>query len=572
MKKYLTIIIVFGLHLAMCAQVYFEDRAAVLGLNLSTGDTYLGNGVSFFDYNQDGWDDITLATGEGEKVRFFKNVFGSFVEEFLLENSEAYQTKQINWVDFDNDGDYDLFITSDTNGNKLYQNDGNLGFTNITESAGLPTNNMFTYGASWGDYNNDGFLDVFISNRDEFNLLVPNFLYQNNGDGTFTDVSLEAGIKTTSDMSFCAAFFDYNNDGFQDIYVANDREIFLNVLYSNNGDGTFTDVSEISGTNIGIDAMSVTIGDYNYDGWLDIYMTNGEDGNVFFKNNADGTFSNVAGDTGTLFNSIGWGAVFFDAENDTDLDLYVSGRYLPNPIFLPSAFYQNNGFGIFDIPNNSGLGNDTGDSYANAIGDFNNDGLPDIVVTNGSNENIFLYQNQTTTANNWLKVSLEGTQSNRDGIGSLIEIAVNGNAQYRYTLCGEGYLAQNSGTEMFGLGTATMVDSVKVTWLSGIEDVVYNVAPNQKLHLVEGTTLSVSDVGAKPLLQFNNPVSDVLTIESSDHINSFTVYNNVGQIMNLNKAVNTSSFKLNFKNYTSGMYLVKLHLAQTTKLLKILKY
>lgn len=570
--KYISVLMFFlGMQSVLYSQIYFQDRASVLGLNLSTGNTYLGNGVSFFDYNQDGWDDITLATGVDDQVRFFKNVFGSFVEEFLLDDAPAYQTKQINWVDFDNDGDYDLFITSDTNGNRLYLNDGNFNFTDITESAGLPTQNLFTYGASWGDYNNDGFLDVFICNRDEHNLETPNFLFRNNGDGSFTDVSIEAGIKTSSDMSFCAAFFDLNNDGYQDIYVANDREFYSNILYKNNGDGTFTDVSVSSGTDVAIDAMSVTIGDYNNDGWLDIYITNGTDGNVFFKNEGDGTFKDVAEDTGTLFNSIGWGAVFFDAENDTDLDLYVSGRYLPNPIFLSSAFYQNNGSGIFNIPANSGLGNDTGDSYSNAIGDFNNDGLPDIVVNNSSNQNIFLWQNQTTTANKWLKVALQGTQSNRDGIGSLIEISVNGNIQYRYTLCGEGYLGQNSGTEIFGVGTALLIDYVKVTWLSGIEDTIYNVVANQKLTLVEGTTLSLNDIESDVTIHYSNPVHDALTISTSQTIRNIAVYNNLGQAVYRNAKVDSLNAQINLQEFAGGFYYVRINFQNTSRSIKVVK-
>ncbi len=569
--KYILILMFFlGMHSVLYSQIYFQDRASVLGLNLSNGNTYLGNGVSFFDYNQDGWDDITLATGADDKVRFFKNVFGSFFEEFLLD-APAYQTKQINWVDFDNDGDYDLFVTSDTNGNRLYQNDGNFNFIDITETVGLPTQNLFTYGASWGDYNNDGFLDVFICNRDEYNLETPNFLFRNNGDGSFTDVSIEAGIKTTSEMSFCAAFFDFDNDGFQDIYVSNDKTSFRNTLYKNNGNGAYTDVSEISGTDIGIDAMSVTIDDFNYDGWMDIYITNGTEGNVFFQNNADGTFTDIAEATGTLFNSIGWGAVFFDAENDTDLDLYVSGNYIPNPIYLSSAFYENNGQGIFNIPSNSGLGNDTGESFSNAIGDFNNDGLSDIVVTNGNNETIFLWQNQTTTANKWLKVALEGTQSNRDGIGSLIEISVNGNIQYRYTLCGEGYLSQNSGTEIFGVGTASTIDYVKVNWLSGIEDIVYNVSPNQKLNIVEGSTLSVNQLNNNFWLNYNNPVDNTLKLSSTNEINNIQFYNYLGQEVYKNSKINARQFEVDLHFLNSGIYIVVLDFVLLKETIKIVK-
>lgn len=570
MKFPLTVSLVLLFPILGYSQVFFSERASILGVGVNLGDAYLGTGVSVFDYNKDGWDDITLASGENDRVRFFRNVFGSFVEDNFID-LPPYQTKQINWVDFDNDGDYDLFVTSDTDGNRLFENDGHFNFTDITESADLPTRNLFTYGASWGDYNNDGYLDVFICNRDEFNLDVPNYLFKNNGDGTFTDVSVEAGIKITSDMSFCAVFFDFNNDGFQDIYVSNDKYIIANTLYQNNGDGTFTDVSESSGTGVSIDAMSVTIADYNYDGWLDIYITNGTEGNVFFRNNGDGTFTNIATATGTLFNSFGWGAVFLDAENDTDLDLYVSGNYIPNPIYLSSAFYENNGQGMYSIPTNSGLGNDTGDSYSNAIGDFNNDGLPDILVTNSSNENLFLFQNQTTTANKWLKVALHGTQSNRDGIGSWIEISINGNKQYRYTLCGEGYLSQNAGTEMFGLGTANNVDYVKVKWLSGAEDIIYNVAPNQKLTIVEGSTLSVDEV-AKPLdIQYNNPVDDILNLTTSTRIKNLQIYNQLGQVVYSSKSLILKSNIINIKYLTSGLYLVTLSFDNSERIIKIIK-
>lgn len=570
MKSKLSLFLLFWTCASMYAQVYFQDRAAVLGLNLSTGNTYLGNGVSFFDYNQDGWDDITLATGENDKVRFFKNVFGSFFEETLLD-APPYQTKQINWVDVDNDGDYDLFVTSDVNGNRLYLNEGNLNFTNVTEAYGLPTQNLFTYGASWGDYNNDGFLDVFISNRDEFNLATPNYLFRNNGNGSFTDVSLEAGIRTSSDMSFCSAFFDFNKDGFQDIYVSNDKYSFANTLYKNNGDGTFTDVSESSGTGISIDAMSVTIDDYNYDGWLDIYISNGVEGNVFFQNNGDGTFTDIAEATGTLFNSIGWGAVFLDAENDTDLDLYVSGNYIPNPIYISSAFYENNGEGNFHIPESSGLGNDTGDSYSNAIGDFNNDGLPDIVVANSSNENVFLWQNQTTTANKWLKVALQGTESNRQGVGSLIEISIDGNSQYRYTLCGEGYLSQNSSTEIFGLGNAELVDYVKVKWLSGVEDVLYDVTPNQKITITEGSTLSLNEENRLTTVYYNNPVKDHLQLQAITPIYGIEIFNNLGQSLEKFNC-NHLEKSLDFTTYNNGIYHVKVTLATSQKVIKIIKH
>ena len=147
------------------AQISFVDQATNLGLGTTCGTTYLGNGITFYDFDLDGWDDITLNTENGQPIRFFKNVNGSFNEIFPTIPAINYQTKQINWVDFDNDGDKDLFVTSDFNGNKLFENVGNLLFQDITIASGISTTNMSSYGATWGDYNNDGFLDVFISNR-----------------------------------------------------------------------------------------------------------------------------------------------------------------------------------------------------------------------------------------------------------------------------------------------------------------------------------------------------------------------------------------------------------------------
>ena len=551
------------------SQSNFVDRATDLGIGVSCGDVPIGNGISFYDYNSDGWDDVTLATQAGDPIRFFKNVNGVFQEETLNIPINTSQIKQINWVDYDNDGHIDLYATSNISGNKLYRNDGSFNFSDVTSESQLPTTNIFTYGASWGDYNNDGFLDVFLSNRDVA-LVVPNYLYRNNGDGTFTNVSEIAGIINTGNLSFCSAFFDFNNDGWQDIYVSKDRIENKNILYKNNGDGTFSDVSEASNTDLYIDAMSVTIEDYNSDGWLDIYVTNTQEGNVFLQNNGDETFTNVAITNGTTFNSIAWGAVFLDAENDMDLDLYVSGLLDgSNPNFLSAALYENDGNGNFTIPS-EGFINDTGESYANAIGDVDNDGFPEIVVANADNEHVFLWKNEAASVNNWLKVKLEGIQSNKNGVGSFIEIAINGEKQYRYTLCGEGYLAQNSGTEVFGVGTNSTIDYIKVTWLSGLVDEITNVSANQLLTIVEGSNpLSNNEYSIEPIKLIPNPVEDVLKIISREPVETIEVYNSIGQLilqLNQNKIeyINMSQFK-------SGLYMVKLITNQQTKTEPILK-
>lgn len=552
------------------SQIYFEDNASLLGLGVSCGDTPIGNGITFYDYNNDGWDDITLPSQSGSPLRFFKNINGTFVEEILISPQITSQVKQVNWVDIDNDGDKDLYVTSNVSGNRLFVNNGSMSFQEVTSTCGLPTNNIFTYGASWGDYNNDGYLDVFLSNRDVTGV-VPNYLYKNNGDGTFVNVSNLVGILEVSDLSFCSAFFDYDKDGWQDIYVSNDRVDNPNVLYKNNGDGTFTDVSVNTGTNLYIDAMSVTVDDYNNDGWLDIYVTNTPSGNVLLKNNNGETFTNVASTAGVLFNSIGWGAVFFDAENDMDLDLYVSGEFNGSvPGFLSAAFYENNGSGYYSLLSSSGFVNDTRQSFSNAIGDVNNDGFPEIVVSNADNENIFVWSNQTVSTNNWLKVKLQGTVSNRDGIGSLIEISINGEKQYRYTLCGEGYLSQNSGAEIFGLADNTVADYVKVTWLSGIVDVINNVNANQVLEIIEGENQLSINENEQTTFSFNNPVSDELIIKSAQNIKCVTLYNAIGQELMQDKVL-AREVRLNLSHLEKGCYFIKMVINDNLKSFKIIK-
>ena len=476
------------------AQLAFEDVATQVGVNYSYGDSEYGGGVSFADFNNDGWDDITYATEDGAQIYFFENNNGVFNLVTLNGISNTYKTKQVIWIDYDNDGDKDLFVTAIEGINEFYRNDGGMNFTNISSTIGFFQTDLFTYGTSFGDIDNDGDLDAFISNRTSTEQNQRNYLYRND-EGTFVDITQSSGIpiedeegNENSQLSFCTMFFDYNKDGFQDIYLANDKTDNINRLYKNLGNGTFEDVSVASGSGIAVNAMTTTLGDYNNDGWFDIYITNTQssqagNGNVLLKNNGDGTFTNVAEETGTTFNSLAWGAVFLDADNDTLLDLYVSGGFDGSiGSFLSAAFYHQQNDGIFVIPQNIGFENDTRKSFSNAIGDINNDGKPDIIVCNDT-ENNFLWENKTTNTNNWLKVKLEGVTTNRDGIGNTIEIFINGRSQYRYTLAGEGYISQNSYHEFFGLGEATEVDYVKVTWTgTNTEDIIYDVNANQSIN------------------------------------------------------------------------------------------
>lgn len=552
------------------AQIDFKESANDLGVGVSYGFSDLGGGVSFVDFDGDGWDDISFTTQEGDQLLFYKNQGGKFVlRDFGLNNISA--AKQILWVDFDNDGDKDLFVTSINAPNKFYLNEGQMSFIDITESVGIFTENLYTFGAAFGDIDNDGDLDLFIANRDIISKNQRNYLYLNN-NGIYEDITIAAGLSLENELTFCAAFFDYDGDGYQDIYVVNDRYTKSNKLYHNNGDHTFSDVSLASNTGISIDAMSATVGDYNDDGWFDLYVTNTEEGNFHLKNNGDGTFTNLASELGTAFESFAWGAVFLDADLDADLDLYVSGMLKGTDPRLPSAFYENRN-GSFTIPDNVGFEEDKKISFSNAIGDVDNDGRPDIIVMNHS-ENNFLWHNVSTTSNNWLKIRLEGVQSNKDGIGSVIEVFADGKSQYRYTLCGEGYLGQNSNSEFFGLAQSTKIDYVKIKWLSGVEDVITDLGVNRTIKIREGegviTDLEENSFGYENLKVFPNPSIDGkfnIFLNSGAH-SRLQIVNNHG-LKVIDKTVINDKVEVDLSKQARGVYFIRILQNGDTRMLKI---
>ncbi|MDT7831839.1 FG-GAP-like repeat-containing protein [Flavobacteriaceae bacterium S356] len=556
------------------AQLSFLDQASTIGVGYSFGiNSFHGGGVSFVDFDQDGKDDLTFATESTEKIHFFRNDGVVFTKISLPGIDQSTESKQLLWVDYDNDGDLDFFVTSTNGPNKLYQNDGSLSFTDVTSSSGLFTEDLNTFGACFGDIDKDGDLDLFITNRG-ITVEQRNYLYRND-NGTFVDITVAAGINISPEQSFCAAFFDYDNDGDQDIYVANDKFTNQNRFYKNNNDGTFDDVSTASGTDISIDAMSTTIGDYNNDGWFDMYITNTPNGNVLFKNNGDGTFTDVATSSGTIFSSTAWGAVFLDADLDSSLDLYVSGSMDgSNMSFLSSAFYHNNGSNVFSIPTGIGFDSEGNSSYSNAIGDFNNDGAPDIAVMN-ENANYYVWENQSVHNNNWIKIKLEGITGNKDGVGNRIEITANGKTQYRYTLCGEGYLGQNSMSEFVGVGTATIIDEIKIIWNhSGQTETITNIPVNQGITIQEGNgVLRTSEEHKVDFNVYPNPSSTgVFNIRMNESaiIKQLRVYDVSGRLL-LSEDKVTEMNTIDLNRLRSGVYFAKITVGTASSTIKLIR-
>ncbi|MDX1627327.1 MAG: FG-GAP-like repeat-containing protein [Fulvivirga sp.] len=463
-------------------EIIYENTAGSLGIDHTFGQEVPSGGVSLIDFNQDGLDDITLSTGDGFYNRFFVNTGNGFSEiEIDLPGTDG-EAKQIIWADYDNDGDQDLFIAYASSNNFLFRNDGQLNFTDVTEAAGLKREFIPTYGATWGDYDRDGFLDIYMTDR-KLNTggTASNHLFKNNGDGTFTETTHYAAVSDSNKAPHCASFFDFNNDGWEDIYVAQDKYLG-NSLFLNNGNGSFSNVSESTRSGLALNAMSVTVGDFDENHYLDIYITNTEEGNKLLRNEGNQKFVEVAENTNTSFYSVGWGALFLDVDNDTDLDLYVSGDY-SRDAGPKSILYVKEDSGPYTEMQ---LPNDNARSFANAWADFDNNGLLDIVVNNSSPDKSAVWYNKTANNNNWVKFSLKGIVSNRDGIGTRIELFFDNHSIVSQKISGYGFLGQNSGNIHFGIGNATSIDSVYIKWPSGHIDVLKNVESNKLHHITEG--------------------------------------------------------------------------------------
>ena len=497
MGNHLLLIISISLMLhqraGLAQQITFTNVADSMEINhdYSVGAFY-GAGVTFCDFDEDGFEDLSIPSALGEQISLYRNrvdTFENIAPQLHLE--EASESKSVLWADYDNDGDKDLFITHMVGKNRLYRNEANEGFADVTAVAGISTEPLPSMGACWGDYDNDGWLDLYVVNYSG----VPNFgvmrnyLYRNQGDGTFLDVTLTAGVADSGKHAFIAVFFDYNNDGWQDIYIANDRSS-INTLFENMGNGTFIDMSEESNANLDFDAMGIAVGDYNDDGWLDLYVSNGPVGNGLLRNNGDGTFTEIAESLGLTVDKGCWGVNFFDYDNDSDLDLYVCASIgvSPGSADRKNVLFENLGDGTFIETSGIGLDNDNYESYGNAIADFNNDGYCDIAVLNEGNS-FSLWEN-SGGSNNWIKIKLQGISSNRDGIGSIIEVYRDGKKFIRSVHCGMSFMSQNSLIQTIGVGKTTLIDSVIIKWPSGTIDAVRDLPVNRKLLVVEGGSIT----------------------------------------------------------------------------------
>jgi enediyne biosynthesis protein E4 len=504
-------------------------------------------------------------------------------EKYLIETMGS----GCGWIDYDQDGLLDLYLVNGASTRQytpphplrsaLYRNNGDGSFSDVTLSAGVAAEGLFGMGVAVGDYDNDGYPDLFVLGYGR------SILYHNDGDGTFTDVTKTAGVENIGRWASSAAWFDYDNDGKLDLVIANyvdwspERNFYCGdrgpgmrsychpddfhgqppSLYHNNGDGTFRDVSQPSGIGLkGGNGLGVVTFDYDNDGWQDVFIANDHMPNFLFHNNHDGTFREVgymagvavsaegqfeagmgtdAADTtgsGRLDLVVGhldrqlariyenqadhsfddatlrsrlsystyhistFGARFMDYDNDGARDLFLANGHVLDNIALyhsdtkyaePKLMYRNTGHGIFENVSDR-LGPDfqmPRVSRGAAIGDFDNDGDLDILVNN-CGQPPQLLRNDGGNLNHWLEILLLGTKSNRDGVGARVTVSAGGLTLYDQRKGGMSYQSAQDPRLHFGLGPHTMIDGIEILWPSGEKTKLTDLRSDQIVAVKEG--------------------------------------------------------------------------------------
>lgn len=532
-------------------EINFTDITKLAGINFKhfygERSTQLpedmGSGAAWIDYDQDGFDDLFIVNEAGPLTMTSAQLNQSTAGCKLYHNNgngtftDVTKSSGINFHgmgmgvavgDVDNDGYPDIFVT-DFGKNKFYHNNGNGTFTDESEKSGLGKMNGFWTGASWADYDKDGYLDLYVcgyvkysqsdknpqtrrDNNDEPPDINPlsfppqrNLLYHNNKNGTFTEVAMKAGVADEGGKSLSASWCDFNNDGWPDLYVAND--VTDNAMYLNMGDGTFNDVSHLAHVADYRGAMGLAVGDWDNNGTMDLFVTHWlAEQNGFYINemnsmgrmNSGLRFRDEADKFGlgeTSLDYVGWGTSFFDYDNDTRLDLLVvngsTNQQEDNPknlIPMTNLLFWNQGpaKGFADVTSVSGEAL----SYNNvgrgaAFGDFDNDGDVDVFIVNNCGKGVLL-RNDGGNKNNWLEVKLTGTKCNRSAIGVRLKLVSGNVSQIREVNDQSSYLSQNSFVQHFGLAKDKEVQTLDIDWPDGSHQQFSNIPVNQKIQIIEG--------------------------------------------------------------------------------------
>ncbi len=519
MSRLVPILLLFVNCITCMGQVVFDEASLNSGMKHNAiASDFMGAAVAVFDYNNDGWQDIYL-TGGLEPDKLFKNLGKGIFKDATSEAggfaaSISYKTTSVVTADLDNDGYREVIVGTARNMPMfVYKNNKNGTFTHITPSTGITTTKN-TMGVVAGDYNLDGLVDLYVLNYVQTPRTIldsngdiagyahtcyPNEFYKNNGSMTFSEIAASLSVDNTG-CSLAAIFTDIDGDYKPDLYVANDfgnfntqfvkhKNVFLKNLHPS---PTFQDLSIVSHLNDSIFGMGIAQADYDKDGLQDIYVTNlGR--NVLHRQTSPGVFQDVTTAAGVEdgkdpnnLNVVGWGTAFLDYDNDSYEDLYVSNGYVPaskayeTGLKEDNKLYHNLKNGTFEDVSLAAKVNEHEMHRGMAVGDFDNDGDEDMIVTKlvstgvPLQTNVLLYMNQQSLGRHWLQVSLKGSASptHLDAYGSTVKVFYNNTKSIKTLQGGSSHASQNSSVMHFGLNTTAVVDSVQVFWPGGTKSTV----------------------------------------------------------------------------------------------------
>ena len=495
------------------AQPVFTEVSSTSGITFQNETNAMSGGIAWIDFNNDNLPDLFVPNATGPNRLYRNDGNGQFTEVGASAGIQLPTTNSQGAAVGDYDGDgYDDILVANAGINTLFRNLGNGSFEDITTAAGLSNESKLSYAASFGDVNNDGWLDIYVGHWDFQNQPVlhcpDNDLYLNNGIGGFTNVAATSGANNPG-CSFTVPMTDFDQDGDLDLFLPNDnvawgsqtRTLDSEMLRNNGVDAAgipqFTAVGDEIGLGFPLTAMGAAIGDYNNDGHLDYYITQLGAGPLS-TNDGSNNFTSIF-----MGNNTGWGVAFFDADNDGFVDLYrgnsgsgFSGNGEPN------QFYYNNGDSTFSLQTSSAGLVSINAGLGLAYADYDNDGDMDVVV-HGQNGDINLFRNDTAATNNWLKIKLLGRLPNHRGIGATIRVNSTDGAlnrqQMREIHAGSSHGSNHDTSALFGLGSHTQIESITVSWPSGCQQKLSSSAINQLItidqsqcHTISGTVTTQS--------------------------------------------------------------------------------